>query len=303
MTLHLRPLTGRAEIDLFNTFPYALNAQIATDLDAGRRHLSWLWVAEEAGRVVARAGFWSRPGDAVPLYLDVFDLAPGRLDAGAALVTAAHAALSGRPDYLRFVPPAWRDDPVSRREVQERMAALELTGATMFVERLRLQWLPGTPLPAPTPRLRFRPAADPAELIGLMTAVMDGTLDAHGQEELTRMTAEEAARLQFDEELARYPSPREWWRIACLPDGRPAGFVIPADNGYSRVIAYLGVVPALRGNGYAADILAEGTRILAAEGAARIKAATDVGNVPMARAFARTGYEVYERQIDMVWPT
>jgi hypothetical protein len=30
-------------------------------------------------------------------------------------------------------------------------------------------------------------------------------------------------------------------------------------------------------------------------------AATDVGNAPMAAAFARTGYVTFERQIDMAW--
>ena len=303
MTLHLRPLTGRAEIDLFNRFPYVLNTEIAADLEAGRRHLPWLWVAEEAGRVVARAGFWSRPGDAVPTYLDVFDLAPGHLDAGVRLLTAALAALPLRPEYVRFVPPDWRDEPRSRREVEDRMTALERTGARLFVERLRLQWQPGTPVAASTGRLTFRPADDPTELICLMAEVMEDTLDAHGREELTRMSAAEAARQQYDEELVRYPSPREWWRIACLPDGRPAGFVIPGHNGYNPIIAYIGVVPQQRGNGYVDEILAEGTRILAEQGVPRIRAATDVGNVPMARAFARAGYEVFERQIDMVWPT
>ena len=31
----------------------------------------------------------------------------------------------------------------------------------------------------------------------------------------------------------------------------------------------------------------------------RIRAATDVGNTPMAAAFARAGYATFERQIDM----
>jgi hypothetical protein len=30
-------------------------------------------------------------------------------------------------------------------------------------------------------------------------------------------------------------------------------------------------------------------------------AATDVGNAPMAAAFARAGYVTFERQIDMTW--
>ena len=37
------------------------------------------------------------------------------------------------------------------------MAAIEQTGGRLFVERLRLEWRPGTPIPEPTGRLTFRP--------------------------------------------------------------------------------------------------------------------------------------------------
>ena len=142
---------------------------------------------------------------------------------------------------------------------------------------------------------------EPGELLALMTDVMDGTLDAHGRDDLTLMTPREAAAKHYDEELAQYTSPRDWWRIAELPGGEPAGFVIPAHNGYSAIIAYLGVVPAHRGHGYIADILAEGTRVLAAQNVPFIRASTDLGNVPMAAAFHRAGWVTTGHQIDMTW--
>jgi RimJ/RimL family protein N-acetyltransferase len=61
------------------------------------------------------------------------------------------------------------------------------------------------------------------------------------------------------------------------------------------------VVPAHRGHGYVHDLLAAGTSLLAAHNVPRIRAATDVGNAPMAAAFARAGYIPFERQIDMNW--
>ncbi|MEV8503843.1 GNAT family N-acetyltransferase [Actinoplanes sp. NPDC051475] len=302
MTQHLRPLRGPDEIDLFTTLPYALNTEVAGDLDAGRRRTGWLWVALDDGRVAARAGFWAPVGDDEPMFLDIFDVAgPADLEVGVRLLETALATLPARPEYTRFVPAAWRDDPGARRDVELRMSALERTGARLFVERLRLQWDPGTPVPPDTGRLRFRPPSGPEELIALMTRVMDGTLDAHGREELTRMTPAEAAHRQYHDELVRCPSPQEWWRVAHRPDGTPAGFVIPAHNGYNPIIAYIGVVPDLRGHGYIDDILAEGTRVLAGRDVPRIRAATDVANAPMAAAFARGGYRVFERQIDMVW--
>ena len=181
------------------------------------------------------------------------------------------------------------------------MAAAGRTGARFFVERLRLEWRPGTPIPPPTGRLAFRQVSQSAELLALMTQVMDGTLDAHGRDDLTRMSPQEAAAEHYYGELHRYTSPHDWWRIAELPGGEPVGFVIPAHNGYNPIIAYLGVVPAHRGNGYIGEILAEGTRILAAAESPQIRASTDLGNVPMARAFHRAGWVTSGHQIDMIW--
>ena len=181
------------------------------------------------------------------------------------------------------------------------MGALERVGAKLFVERLRLEWRPGTPVAGLSGRLAFRPVRNPGELIELMTVVLDGTLDAHSRDDLTRMTPSQAAQQQYRNELERYASPHEWWRIATLPDGEPVGFVIPAHNGYNPIIAYLAVVPAHRGHGYIHDVLAAGTSLLAAQDVPRIRAATDVGNAPMAAAFAQAGYVIFERQIDMTW--
>jgi len=302
--LTLRPITGPDELDLFNSLPYVLNDEVRDDLAARRRRPEWLWLALRDDRVVARAGWWSRPGDEYPLWLDIFDI-DGDADDGERLLTAALPAVtrSGAtpPDYGRFLPADWRDHQHTRQPVHDRMAALERAGAKLLVERLRLEWRAGTPVAELSGRLTFRPVRNPAELIDLMTLVLDATLDAHSRDELTRMSASQAAQEQYHDELERYTSPHEWWRIATLPDGEPVGFVIPAHNDYHPIIAYLGVVPAHRGHGHIHDVLAAGTALLAAQNAQRIRAATDVGNAPMAAAFARAGYVTYERQIDMVW--
>ncbi|MBW4718719.1 GNAT family N-acetyltransferase [Saccharothrix obliqua] len=305
--LIVRPLTGREELDLFSRLPYVLDAEIADDLAAGRRRPEWLWVALRGDHLVAKAAWWGR-GDATPQLLDVFDLdvdAPDRVDVGARLLRTAMAAVvppgARPPGYHRVVPPDWRAAGPSRQVVEDRMAALERTGARLLVERLRLEWRPGTPLPAPTGRLRFRPVHDTEEVLSLMTGVLDGTLDAHSRADLTRMSARAAAERHYADELAHYRSPRDWWRVATLPDGTPVGFVTPARNDYNPVIGYLAVLPEHRGNGYVDDILAEGTRILDAQGVPRVRAATDVGNTPMANAFQRLGYVNFERAIDMTW--
>ncbi|MGW0822234.1 GNAT family N-acetyltransferase [Streptomyces sp. NPDC002845] len=306
----MRPITGREELDLFSRLPYVLNEELADDLAAGRRRPEWMWVALRGDHLLARAAWWGRTGDDTPSLLDILDIYDSgadrdRVDIGVRLLQTAMAEVvpaGTRPtEYTRFVPPDWHEGGVTRRVVEDRMVALEQTGARLFVERLRLEWRPGTPLPEPSERLVFRPVRDTEEILALMTLVLDGTLDAHSRDDLTRMSAREAAVRHYEDELAHYRSPRDWWRIATLPDGEPVGFVTPARNDYNPIIGYLAVLPAHRGKGYIDEILAEGTRILIAQDVPRIRAATDLGNTPMANAFQRLGYVNFERTINMTW--
>ncbi|WP_335938840.1 GNAT family N-acetyltransferase [Streptomyces sp. PTD5-9] len=309
--LTLRPLTGPHELGLFRRLSYLLDHELDEDLASGRRRPEWMWVALRGERVVARVAWWSRDGE-VPLLLDVLDLddalpGPEREEAGLRLLeTATAAVLPGgapRPEYLRFVPPDWREDPVVHEAVGSRIRVLERSGARMLVERLRLEWRAGTPVPPDGGRLRFRPVGGREDLLALMARVMEGTLDAHGRADLASgLGPREAAEKHYDEELAGYTTPRAWWRVAELPDGGPVGFVIPARNDYNPVIAYIGVLPDRRGRGYVDELLAEGTRVLAAQdGVARIRAATDLGNMPMAASFARLGYTTVGHSFSMVW--
>lgn len=308
--LTMRPIAGREELDLFSRLPYAFNDELEDDLTADRRRPEWMWVAVRGDHLLARVGWWGRAGDDAPLLLDIFDIDDGSADRdcadiGARLLRTALAEVvpagTSPPEYLRNVPPDWREEGAARRAVEERMAALERAGARLLVERLRFQWLPGTPVPKSRGRLVFRPLRDTEEILALMTLVLDGTLDAHSRDDLARMAARDAAVRHYEDELARYRSPRDWWRIATLPDGAPVGFVIPARNDYNPIIAYLAVLPGHRGNGYIDEILAEGTRILSAHDVPRIRAATDLGNTPMASAFQRGGYVNFERTVNMTW--
>ena len=290
--LTVRPITGADELELFCRIPYVLNGELRGDLEAHRRRPEWLWVALRRDHLVARVAWWAAGEGKEPYAMDIFDTED--VDTGVRLLGAAMAGMPRTP-YIRFVPPDWRESGAPW------LTALERTGARLFVERLRLEWLPGTPIPEPSGRLRFRPVGERAELVDLLTRVLDGTLDAHSRRDLADRTPQEVAASQYDEEFPGYSGPREWWRIATTPDGEPIGFVIPSRNAYNAIIAYIGVVPEHRGRGYVGEILAEGTRILAAAGVPRIRAATDIDNVPMARAFARLGYTTIEHQVDMTW--
>lgn len=305
--LTLRPIAGPEELPLFNRLSYDLDHELADDLAAGRRCPGGMWVALRGDRLLARLAWWGE--DPTPALLDVFDLADDadvdRVDVGVRLLRAAMSKALPEdavpPNHIRYVPPDWREDPVAERGVRERLTALERTGSRLFVERLRLEWSPGTPLPEPDPRLLFRPLRDTEELIDLMTRVLAGTLDAHSVEDLRRGSPREVALAHFEGEMGRYVSPRDWWRVAALADGTPVGFVTPGRNHYSPVIGYLAVLPEHRGRGYVHGILAEGTRFLAGMGVPRIRAATDLGNVPMANAFRRAGYATRAHVLNSTW--
>ena len=306
----VRPITGREELDRFTRLPYVLNEELTSDLAEGRRRPEWMWVALRGDQLLARAAWWSRPGATAPALLDVLDIDDGNADAARVdvgvhmLRTAIAATIPGAaapPDYIRFVPSGWRESADTSQAVRDRMTIAERTGARLLVERLRLEWHPGTPIHAPTQHLMFRPVEDTEELLVLMTAVLDGTLDGHSRADLRHMSARETAVRQYEDEFAAYSSPRGWWRIATLPEGDPVGFVIPARNDYNPIIAYLAVLPQYRGRGYVDAVLAEGTRVLAAQNVARIRAATDLTNTPMAEAFRRAGYVNFERAITMTW--
>src|ERR1700722_3216883 len=313
----MRPIRGREELELFCSLPYVLNDEIADDLDAGRRRLEWMWVALDAGRVVARAAWWGHADDTAPSVLDILDVLDveehhrdlefDRVDVMTSLLCTATAAVlpagASRPDYSRFVRADWREHEATSQGVADRMAALERTGARLLVERLRFVWHPGTPIAAPSDRLDFRTPRDAEELIMLMTLALEGTLDVHSRRDLTEMSARDSAVRHYEGGLAQYKSPRERWRVATLYDGEAVGFVTPARNDYNAIMAYLAVLPRRRGNGYADEILAEGTRVLAAQDVPRIRASTDLANVPMAMAFERAGWVNFERTIDMTWQT
>jgi hypothetical protein len=308
--LVFRPITGIEEIQLFCQLPYVLNFELEDDLVAHRRRPEWMWMALDGDRLLARVAWWSRSDDGSPSALDVLDVddGNGEIDLEDLCFTLLETATanviapgSRRPDYGRFVPPNWRDQPETSMPVELRMAALERAGAHLLVERLRFEWRDNAPVVTTHSRLLFRPPADNDELIELMTMALEGTLDVHSQRDLASLSARDTATRHFEDELVLYKSPHEWWRVATLLGGDRVGFVIPARNPYHPIIAYIAVLPQFRGSGYIDEILAEGTRILQSNDVPPFRASTDLGNVPMARAFTRVGWINFERSIDMTW--
>ena len=90
------------------------------------------------------------------------------------------------------------------------------------------------------------------------------------------------------------------WEVARDESGAFAGVSAPALVGEAQaVIGFVGVAPAQRGRGYAAEVLARATRSLVQAGLTPILADTDVGNPAMAKAFRRLGYARFARRYDL----
>lgn len=305
----IRPLCGPDDLVIFNRLQYILDGEYADDLEQGRRQPGWMWLALRDDHLVARAAWWGWPGAEQPQLMDVLDVdssAPDRRDVAVDVVRTALASIGltdSPPEYGRFLPAGWQDDPKQSALVADRTAVIEQLGGRLLVQRLRLQWGPDADVPADPHRLTFRRPSGRGELLHLLTRVLDDTLDEHSRAELGTKPPHEVARTQLDDEFPHYRGPRDWWAIGCLPDGEPVGFVIPSRNDYSWIIAYIGVLPEHRGRGYIDELLDHGTRVLASAGAEVIKASTDSANSPMAAAFHRRGYPTAGETIDYNFPS
>jgi hypothetical protein len=310
--LEIRPL-DLDETDLFYSYPYETIPEVGYEarvsyserLERGEYRPEHTWVAIRDGRVLARAAWWTGPNDERPASLDWLEAAPGpeQVELASLLLQAAHARMRNadgeRPDYHLLVPTDWKQRPQIRRAAQARIAAATNAGLKPFVERLSYRWSPTSDgLPERTSRLHFAPADDDA-FLPVLRGVLEDTLDAYDRREIAAHGLDAAAEAQL-RELHWYPSPRSWWQLAYTEDGVLTGLIVPARNLSRPTIAYLGVLPAQRGHGYVNDLLAEmAWRLAELAPGEEVGADTDVGNAPMARAFAHAGFRTVATRIVM----
>jgi RimJ/RimL family protein N-acetyltransferase len=295
--LVIRPLVAGEE-SLFESLNdpglvgFALSGERYTDMAArGQYRPEWTWVALRAGAVVARAAWWAGPDDTAPRALDWLDFTD--LDAAVRLLNTAPL----RADYELRLTPGWRDSPAVRKAAEDRISVAELAGLTLLVERYRYRWTPACGLPERPGRLDFKPEPDDRVFLEVFRRIHQGTLDAHARRAIAQSGLDAAAQSELDT-LRWLPGPRSWWRLAYSQGNELVGLAVPCRNYNDPIIGYIAVVPEHRGHGYAYDLLAEATHMLAGEGVDRIVAGTDVTNIPMARAFAQAGYPVIQRRID-----
>lgn len=297
--LVIRPLVA-GETPLFNSLAdpglvgrALLGHAFALADEGGEYRPEWSWIALRGGTVVARAAWWAGPQDTAPIALDWLDFT----DADAAVQLLRTAPL--RAEYDLLLPPGWRGRPAVEAAARARIDAATAAGMEPLVERYRYEWTPECGIPGRPGRLEFRPEPDDEVILDVLRRVGQGSLDAHTRRSVADGGADAAAREELDI-LRWYPSPREWWRLAYTPGGELAGIQIPAQNPNGPCVGFIGVLPGLRGHGYAYDLLVECTHDLVSYGAERIAAATDQANLPMAAHFAKAGYPVTQERINLV---
>jgi ribosomal protein S18 acetylase RimI-like enzyme len=270
------------------------------ELAEGMYRPEWTWIAEDGDRVVGRALWWGPRGSAHPVALDCLDVDPAVGDRAAVAAELIGAALATIPKPVQYAIKAaggWRDDPATSAAVEWRRAAAHAAGLTREVERLQFEWTPADGIPPATGALRFAEASD-EEFLAVFRRIAVGSLDAQTRANLAVKGVEATAREEMDFYLGA-PGKREWWRIAYTQEGEVAGMAIPSATPYNVNVGYLGVVPQFRGRGYVDEVLAEITRMHAANGEQRVTATTDVGNAPMAAAFGRARYRNTEIRINL----
>ncbi|WP_234335801.1 MULTISPECIES: GNAT family N-acetyltransferase [unclassified Streptomyces] len=277
-------------------------------LESGHYRPEWTWIAEDDGKLLARAVWWGLPDGAHPLALDclyVHESVGDRQALATRLIVSAHERFRARgmtrlPEFHLF--SRTDGNPAQTAAALDwRIGAAAAAGLTDVLRRLRYEWTAGDRPPAAPERLVFRPEPDDEVFLAAFREVAAQTLDTTTRRAVARHGVAKAAR----DDLAGYrdmPGDRAWWRLAHTPDGTLAGLLVPSRNDQSFVVGYLGVVPALRGRGYVDELLAQTTRILLDAGARRITADTDLVNRPMAAAFDRAGYRNFASRTVLAAP-
>lgn len=264
-------------------------------LKDGYSRPAWLFIAEEGGQIVGRASYWSLPNFQQPQLLDILYLPTtgDYLAVGTALLDHSLAALRERgAEQISYELDRSPLDPAELRDrVAQNLTVIEMAGFRPMRQTRRFQLTDvRAPISLPS-RLNFRNLREVGEqaFIDAIVVVGEGSLDRSTQQGRERHGARAEASEHFMS-LQGFKYEPGWWQLAYLPSGELAGLIVPAKNDGGPIIAYIGVVPQQRGNGYVDDLLAKGTATLIASGAWRIRADTDTENAPMAAAFRRAGY-------------
>jgi RimJ/RimL family protein N-acetyltransferase len=260
----------------------------------------WCVLGTVDGRPLGRAALWSLadqpvPSDVVLIEADWYD---PELTVGREVLAAVHELAGGLGSHALShhvdSPPG---PPQYQEHEESRIRLLTLAGYEPLRDGLRWRYAgPSSPAPRES-SLRFRTVEDVGEeaFVEAIAATYEGTRDSWISQSIEELGALEAARTDFHELQGLEHEPA-WWELGYTQDGALAGVVMGAKNPSSAVVAYIGVVPAERGRGFAPELVRRGTERLLASGQAEIRGDCDRDNVGMVKAFERAGFEQFARR-------
>jgi ribosomal protein S18 acetylase RimI-like enzyme len=276
---------------------------VSATLAGGGTRPEWCRSASSVGAgLLAAHSFWGRPPSDTPTLVDLL----GHRDHAAATALLSHDLDWLAVDAMdcQLVTGDDADEPLRRLRAAEGRVLAD-AGFELMVDRVRVEWLPsGDGGLRPARRsLTIRPADEftADQLLALFAGVGDGSPDAHMIADRARLGRIGEAR----ERLARCTAMRhtdDGFAIGVDPDGIAVGYVLATlVDGDRPVLAEIGVTESARGHRYVDQLLAHGTRLLAGNGATRIRGDVDVSNRPMRAAFSRAGYREFATRQDYRW--
>lgn len=264
-------------------------------LERGAMRLDWCFVLEENGNRCGRAAYWTLPGHDKPLDVVLWELPWHREDC----LTLAKSLFEDmfvrllehnctQVGYILDSPsmaPQWQSSPESRQKI---LAAL---GFQLQRETCRFERHIGIEDTASKGNLTYRTLPEVGEeaFVEAILQVSQSTGDRYISREREAKGAKTQAWEMF-RELQRMDYDQDWWQLAYDVDGQLVGFVMPTKAPAFATIGYIGVVPEQRGRGHIDSLLHRVSVILGAANETYLRADTDIGNTPMAKAFERAGY-------------
>ncbi len=163
-------------------------------------------------------------------------------------------------------------------------------------------WEEPKPLIEVSGRLAFKPvkAMGGNLLISVVTRVMASSMDASHQRKISASSPYQEVEKYLNSAKDDFWYQDDWWQFGINQNGDIVGFVLPViftgcakEDKEEGTIYDIGVLPDYRGQGFANELLSQGTRTLQEVGVWRVFCDTWVGNERMISAFKRVGYQQY----------
>ena len=261
----------------------------------------WCFVAEDLDRGPDAVGplgnivMWSMPGADVPSDFVLFEAPwddPEHTVARDLLDHAFEFAKSLGATGISHMLDLPAQAPQFQTHAEQRQRVYAEAGMSLARDGHRFSWTAGeSPMPRQDERLTWRTYAELGDgpFVDLCERILSDTKDSLFQADIAKLGLRGAAELLWEDSKGFEYEP-EWYEIGYDDTGAAAVASLPARNAMFAVIGFVGVDPAHRGKGYAASVVARGTKLLAESGATEIRGDCDAANVGMYKGFLKSGY-------------